>query len=64
MRWGFDYMQRPDGGSVYLRLSTRSIAQPQREMTPALETGILKGEHTRALSTSPYNSVGLSVSSS
>jgi pyruvate dehydrogenase E1 component len=33
LRWAFDYMQREgdtQGGSVYLRLSTRSIAQPQR----------------------------------
>lgn len=27
MRWSFDHMQRPDGSSVYLRLSTRSIPQ-------------------------------------
>ncbi|AMK19594.1 MULTISPECIES: transketolase family protein [Sphingobium] len=31
MRWAFDYMQRPDGNSVYLRLSTRSIPQIERE---------------------------------
>lgn len=30
MRWGFDHMQQPDGGSVYLRLSTRAIAQATR----------------------------------
>ncbi|MDZ3832816.1 MAG: transketolase [Sphingopyxis sp.] len=30
MRWAFDTMQRPDGSSVYLRLSTRSIAQVER----------------------------------
>ena len=48
MRFAFDYMQRngegdPDertwlrdqtGGSVYLRLSTRPLEQPQRAMTP------------------------------
>ena len=27
MRWGFAHMQEPDGGSVYLRLSTRPIEQ-------------------------------------
>ena len=32
MRWSFDHIQDDDGGSVYLRLSTRSIAQPKREM--------------------------------
>ena len=31
------------GGSVYLRLSTRTIAQPTREMTPELSNGIIEG---------------------
>ncbi len=31
MRWGFDYMQQDDGGSVYLRLSTRAIPQINRD---------------------------------
>ncbi len=31
MGWAFDHMQRPEGSSVYLRLSTRSIAQVKRE---------------------------------
>ena len=57
MRWGFEYMQRsgehePDektwlrdatGGSVYLRLSTRTIEQPNREMTPTLQRHIIDG---------------------
>ncbi|RWK43086.1 transketolase [Mesorhizobium sp.] len=57
MRWAFEYMQRsgeakPDsitwlrdstGGSVYLRLSTRTIDQPKREITPQLEQDIIKG---------------------
>jgi pyruvate dehydrogenase E1 component len=30
MRWAFEFMQQPDGSSVYLRLSTRSIAQSER----------------------------------
>ena len=30
MRWSFDHMQQPDGGSVYLRLSTRPIEQLPR----------------------------------
>ena len=45
MRWGFEYMQADDGGSVYLRLSTRTLDQPAREMTPALEADILKGAY-------------------
>ncbi|TWB27648.1 transketolase [Nitrospirillum bahiense] len=30
MAWGFDHMQRPDGGSLYLRLTTRQVDQPKR----------------------------------
>jgi pyruvate dehydrogenase E1 component len=60
MAWGFDYMQRdPDlltadsaaaggddrGGAVYLRLSTRTIAQPEREMTPQLKQSIIDGAY-------------------
>ena len=45
MRWGFEHMQADDGGSVYLRLSTRVIDQPDREMTPALEADVLKGAY-------------------
>jgi pyruvate dehydrogenase E1 component len=33
------------GGSVYLRLSTRTVEQPQREMTPALEQDIVDGAY-------------------
>jgi pyruvate dehydrogenase E1 component len=43
MRWGFEYMQLKDGGSVYLRLSTRRIEQPQREMTAELAANIVAG---------------------
>ena len=58
MRWAFDYMQReggePDektwlrdetGGSVYLRLSTRTLEQPQREMTSELADHIMAGAY-------------------
>ncbi|MBI2193072.1 MAG: transketolase [Planctomycetes bacterium] len=54
--WAFEYIQRDgrkgptsgwlrdeQGGSVYLRLSTRPIAQPQREMTDSLRQAILEG---------------------
>jgi pyruvate dehydrogenase E1 component len=30
MRWAFEYLQKPDGSSVYLRLSTRQVPQAQR----------------------------------
>ena len=56
MRWGFEYMQREGkksgltnrdetGGSVYLRLSTRPLDQPQREVTPALAEDMIKGAY-------------------
>src|SRR5258707_6659650 len=57
MGWGFVHMQRElneqgdeqsgmrSGGSVYLRLSTRSIDQPQRMMTPDLQKGITDGAY-------------------
>jgi pyruvate dehydrogenase E1 component len=57
MGWGFAHMQREltaedddhsgmrDGGSVYLRLSTRSIDQPQRMMAPDLQKGITDGAY-------------------
>jgi pyruvate dehydrogenase E1 component len=49
LRWAFEHMQAPanadDGGSVYLRLSSRALEQPQREMTADLENAILKGAY-------------------
>ncbi|MEX1147471.1 MAG: 1-deoxy-D-xylulose-5-phosphate synthase N-terminal domain-containing protein [Sphingomonadales bacterium] len=44
MRWGFAYMQADDGGSVYLRLSTRQIAQARRE-DDRWRTGVLEGAY-------------------
>jgi pyruvate dehydrogenase E1 component len=59
LRWSFDYIQRsgesePDetswlrdktGGSVYLRLSTRALEQPQRPMPPALAEDVIGGAY-------------------
>ena len=45
MKWGFEYMQEDEGGSIYLRLSTRTINQPQRTITPQLEKDILEGAY-------------------
>ncbi|MDX3910597.1 MAG: transketolase [Sphingobium sp.] len=42
MAWAFEHMQRPDGSSVYLRLSTRSIEQVARE-DDAWEADALQG---------------------
>ncbi len=44
MRWAFDHMQQDDGSSVYLRLSTRSIAQVQRDKDD-WEADALKGAY-------------------
>jgi pyruvate dehydrogenase E1 component len=47
MRWGFEHMQREagEGGSVYLRLSTRSIDQPQRAISQGLQDDITEGAY-------------------
>jgi pyruvate dehydrogenase E1 component len=45
LRWSFEHLQEEDGGSVYLRLSTRPIAQPQREMTTELAGAVLEGAY-------------------
>ena len=43
MNYGFDYIQMENGGSVYLRLSTRSIEQPYRQIDKSLKENIIKG---------------------
>jgi pyruvate dehydrogenase E1 component len=47
MAFGFQHMQREagEGGAVYLRLSTRTIEQPQRIMTSELQRGITDGAY-------------------
>jgi pyruvate dehydrogenase E1 component len=35
MRYAFAHMQKPDGSAVWLRLSTRGLAQPERKLDPA-----------------------------
>jgi pyruvate dehydrogenase E1 component len=47
MAWGFRHMQRNggEGGSVYLRLSTRTIEQPQRLLSPELRESITEGAY-------------------
>ena len=42
MRWAFDHMQADDGGSTYLRLTTRTIEQPERD-DESWEADALKG---------------------
>lgn len=44
MRWSFEHMQdQSEGGSVYLRLSTRPINQPERKMNRELANDIISG---------------------
>jgi len=43
LMWSLEHLQADDGGSVYLRLSTRRLRQPLREMTPELRRDILAG---------------------
>ena len=58
LAWAFDYLQRDgsgdgdsetewlrdrEGGSVYLRLSTRPLGQPERSLEPALKRDIIAG---------------------
>ena len=56
MEWAFDYVQRDgsgeseiewlrdvEGGAVYLRLSTRPVEQPKREIDAAARHGIIAG---------------------
>jgi pyruvate dehydrogenase E1 component len=59
LRFGFDYIQRDGtaeadevnwlrdavGGAVYLRLSTRSIEQPRRELDDQLATDMINGAY-------------------
>ncbi len=58
MEWAFDYIQREktdisaddwlrekSGGSVYLRLSTRSLHQPVRQLDSATKKGIIDGAY-------------------
>src|SRR5690606_3094607 len=43
LRWAFGRIQDEDGESVYLRLSTRAIEQPQRTMDSRLAADVIAG---------------------
>jgi pyruvate dehydrogenase E1 component len=45
MEWGFARMQADDGGSIYLRLSTRQLDQPARSLDTDLRVGIIDGAY-------------------
>ncbi|TQV78424.1 transketolase [Denitrobaculum tricleocarpae] len=38
-----DWLRDAEGGAVYLRLSTRSLSQPERDLDPALRRDIIRG---------------------
>ena len=48
MRWGFAHMQADDGGSVYLRLSTRTLEQPARAFDTRLSDSVIEGAYWQA----------------
>jgi pyruvate dehydrogenase E1 component len=43
LRWSFEHLQAENGGSVYLRLSTRPLDQVAREVTPTLAQHVIAG---------------------
>jgi pyruvate dehydrogenase E1 component len=43
LRWSFEHIQAGDGGAVYLRLSTRPLTQPRRELSADMRTEIVDG---------------------
>ena len=45
MRWAFDFMQQPEGNSVYLRLSTRALEQPDRTLSAAQIADVIAGAY-------------------
>jgi len=45
LRWAFEEIQRDDGQSVYFRLSTRPVDQPEREIDAGLGDAIVAGAY-------------------
>jgi pyruvate dehydrogenase E1 component len=45
LRWAFEEIQREEGQSVYFRLSTRPIDQPERTIDPDLAAAIVAGAY-------------------
>lgn len=43
LRWSFEHLQADNGGSVYLRLSTRPLDQVSRAFTPTLAQQVIAG---------------------
>jgi pyruvate dehydrogenase E1 component len=47
MAWAFRHMQAENGSSVWLRLSTRPLAQPERTFTAAEKDAVIAGGYWR-----------------
>jgi pyruvate dehydrogenase E1 component len=47
MAWAFRHMQAEGGSSVWLRLSTRPLAQPERTLTEAEKDAVIAGGYWR-----------------
>jgi pyruvate dehydrogenase E1 component len=47
MAWAFRHMQAQDGSSVWLRLSTRPLSQPERRLAAAEAEGVIEGAYWR-----------------
>jgi pyruvate dehydrogenase E1 component len=45
MAWSLRHMQAEEGGSVYLRLSTRPLAQPKRDISTDLAAQVVDGAY-------------------
>ena len=45
MSWGLSFMQQDDGGSIYLRLTTRPLEQPKRQLTDNLKNDVVNGAY-------------------
>ena len=43
LRWSLEHIQAEDGGAVYLRLSTRPLDQPERELSPDTRMQVVNG---------------------
>ena len=43
LRWSLEHIQAEDGGAVYLRLSTRPLEQPERELSPDTRMQVVNG---------------------
>ena len=56
MRWGFEHMQVAEGGSVYLRLSTRPLDQPIRQIDDSLPPATITSASNRMTTERPVGS--------